>query len=165
MNIVPERPGDAGAIRAVTQAAFASAAHSDQTEAAIVEALRSGGALTVSLVAVEEEAVIGHVAISPVTIDSGAAGWFGLGPVSVQPARQGAGVGTRLVRTALQRLQGSGAAGCVVLGDPGYYARFGFAVQPRLVYGGAPPEYFQALAFKGPYPAGQVAYHQSFEAR
>ncbi|MCC5994768.1 MAG: N-acetyltransferase [Oceanicaulis sp.] len=164
MHIIPERAGDADAIRAVTQAAFASLAHSQQTEAAIVDALRASGALTVSLVAVEGDEVLGHAAISPVAIDSGAQGWFGLGPVSVLPDRQGEGVGARLIRAALGRLEALGAAGCVVLGDPGYYARFGFAVQPGLVYAGAPPEYFQALAFKGSYPAGQVAYHQSFEA-
>lgn len=164
MQIIPERAGDAGAIRAVTQAAFASAAHSQRTEAAIVDALRASGALTVSLVAVEGVDVLGHAAISPVTIDSGVQGWFGLGPVSVLPGRQGEGVGASLILDALKRLQASGGAGCVVLGDPGYYARFGFAVQPGLVYAGAPPEYFQALAFHGGFPTGQVAYHQSFEA-
>ena len=164
MHIIPERAGDAGTIRAVTQAAFASLAHSQQTEAAIVDSLRASGAITVSLVAVEGDEVLGHAAISPVTIDSGAQGWFGLGPVSVLPGRQGEGIGARLIRDALNRLQASGGAGCVVLGDPGYYARFGFETQPGLVYGGAPPEYFQALAFRGGYPAGQVAYHDSFEA-
>jgi putative acetyltransferase len=164
MQIIPERAGDAGAIRAVTQAAFASLAHSQQTEAAIVDALRASGALTVSLIAVEGDEVLGHAAISPGNIDCGAQGWFGLGPVSVLPGRQGEGIGARLIRDALKRLQASGGVGCVVLGDPGYYARFGFEAQPGLVYGGAPAEYFQALAFRGGYPAGQVTYHDSFEA-
>ncbi|SEL41401.1 putative acetyltransferase [Chitinophaga rupis] len=56
-------------------------------------ALRANGQLTVSLVAEEEGVLIGHIAISPVTISSGSEGWFGLGPVSVIPSKQGSGVG------------------------------------------------------------------------
>lgn len=66
---------------------------------------------------------------------------------------------------ALRELRTLGAAGCVVLGEPGYYARFGFGPQPSLVLPGIPPQYFQAIAMQGAIPSGQVAYHASFEAR
>ena len=57
-----------------------------------------------------------------------------------------------------------GAEGCVVLGDPRYYGRFGFTNDPELRYGDVPPEYFQQLLLKGVTPKGEVAYHPSFDA-
>lgn len=164
IEIRPERPEDADAIRAVTQAAFAGASHSSGTEAAIVDALRAAGALTVSLVALQNGAVAGHVAFSPVTIDGKAGAWFGLGPVSVRPDRQRAGVGRALIGQGLDRLKRMGAEGCVVLGDPGYYGRFGFQSDRALRYADVPPEYFQRLVFAGPAPRGEVAYHPGFAA-
>lgn len=119
MEIRSEIPADIAAIEAVTVAAFQHAAHTQHTEQFIAAALRRAGALTVSLVA-EEEVVVGHVAVSPVTVSGGVAGWYGLGPVSVAPACQGRGVGRALVERALAKLRARGAAGCVVLGEPGY---------------------------------------------
>jgi hypothetical protein len=69
MEIRQERPDDIDVIRQITTAAFAPIAHSRQTEAAVVDALRSAGALTLSLVAVVDGAVVEHVAFSPVTIN------------------------------------------------------------------------------------------------
>lgn len=129
-----------------------------------MRALRGAGQLSVSLVAEADGAVVGHVAASPVTLSGGERGWYGLGPVSVTPAWQGRGIGSRLVRQALDVLRARGAAGCVVLGEPGYYGRFGFAAAPALVLPGVPPAYFQALAFAGAVPAGTVAYHAAFTA-
>ncbi len=60
----------------------------------------------------------GHVAIFPITISSGMASWYGLG--------SGQGIGSRLLRAALAELQRLGGQGCVVLGNPSYYGRFGF---------------------------------------
>ncbi|HEY0953302.1 MAG TPA: GNAT family N-acetyltransferase, partial [Roseateles sp.] len=58
----------------------------------------------------------------------------------------------------------AGAAGCVLLGDPAYYARFGFAARPGLVLPGVPASHFQALQLDAtpPLPAGQVAYDAAF---
>ena len=52
----------------------------------------------------------------------------------------------------------------MVLGDPRYYARFGFKAQPGLTLPGVPAEYFQALAFSGDVPKGSVQYATAFEA-
>jgi putative acetyltransferase len=165
-TIRDEREEDAGAIRAVTLAAFAGMPYSEQTEAAIVEALRASGALAVSLVAVEDGEVVGHVAFSPVTIDGAAApGWFGAGPLSVRPDRQKGGIGTALMRAGLARLTETGAKGCVLVGDPGYYRRFGFVASDRLVYPDLPAEYFQILALTSQTPSGTVAFHPAFAAR
>lgn len=159
-----ETTADTSAIEAVTVAAFRYAEHSSGTEHCIVRALRNARQLVVSLVAEERSEVVGHVAVSPVTISDGTAGWYGLGPVSVLPERQGQGLGTALVTRALEALDALGAAGCVVLGDPGYYARFGFRQEPDLVLPGVPAQYFQAIALRGAVPSGQVTYHTSFAA-
>jgi putative acetyltransferase len=159
-----EVPDDLAAIAATTVAAFRSAAHSSGTEQHIISALRRAGQLTVSLVAEEQGKVVGHVAVSPVTIEDGATDWYGLGPVSVLPDRQRQGLGSRLVTRALDELRGRGAKGCVVLGEPGYYARFGFRPEPGLVLPGVPSRYFQAIVLRGTAPSGRVAYHEAFEA-
>lgn len=164
MTIRTEHAQDIETIARLTEAAFENAAHSSHTEQFIVNALRRSGQLTVSLVAVDNDAIIGHVAVSPVTVSSGATRWYGLGPISVWPDRQGQGIGSVLMKAALTQLKGLGAAGCVVLGDPGYYGRFGFGAHPGLELPGVPREYFQALAFDGALPEGIVKYHQAFEA-
>ncbi|HTU68375.1 MAG TPA: hypothetical protein VMF52_20700 [Steroidobacteraceae bacterium] len=69
------------------------------------------------------------------------------------------------MRAALGRLRDIGAAGCVVLGNPAYYGRFGFARHDSLVLPDVPPEYFQAVAFGVSLPSGSVAYHAAFDNR
>ena len=166
LKIRPETPGDAAAIEEVTAAAFLEAPHTSHTEQFIVAALRAAGALSVSLVAEAEVDVVGHVAVSPVTISDGTIGWYGLGPISVLPAWQGRGVGSALMRAALEALREMGAAGCVVLGEPAYYGRFGFRAEPGLMLPDIPPEYFQAIAFgEATVPRGRVAYHDGFNAQ
>ncbi len=162
MEIRPETPPDASAISKVIDQAFAGAKHSDGTEAAIVERLRDTCQLTLSLVAVEAGEIVGHVAYSPIVMTDGAMRWFGLGPVAVRPGHQNVGIGRALIEQGLDRLRTAGANGCVVLGDPAYYRRFGFIADPRLRFPGPPPEYFQALAFRGDIPHGEVAYHAAF---
>ncbi len=159
-----ERSEDIEAIARLTRIAFEEERHSSHTEHFIVDALRRSGQLSVSLVAQEHGAILGHVAISPVRISSGAMGWFGLGPISVCPDRQGQGIGSALMKAALSELQRIGGVGCVVLGDPGYYARFGFCCHPGLELPSVPQEYFQALAFTGAVPTGIVQYHPAFDA-
>lgn len=163
-DIRKEGSTDIPAIEAVTIAAFRSTEHSSGTEQHILAALRGSGQLVVSLVAEDRGQVVGHVAASPVTISDGTANWYGLGPVSVVPERQDQGLGTLLVTSALTELRALGAAGCVVLGEPTYYSRFGFKRERGLVLPGVPPQYFQAIVLQGTTPCGQVSYHVSFEA-
>lgn len=164
MLVREEQAGDEQAISTLTQAAFLNAPHSNQQEAAIVDALRAASVLTLSLVAEDEGGLVGHVAFSPVLIDGADYGWYGLGPISVLPARQGEGIGSMLMREGLRRLREAGAKGCVVLGDPGYYQRFGFTNDARLKLEGVPAEYFQSLIFEGEIPEGKVRYHAAFDA-
>ncbi|BBC71190.1 GCN5 family acetyltransferase [Altererythrobacter sp. B11] len=158
-----EQPGDETAIAALTQAAFRGAPYSRGDEAAVVSRLRAAGDLTLSLVALNMDlAVIGHAAFSPVSISDGTSGWLGIGPVSVMPLRQRAGIGSRLVETGLERLSEMGAKGCVVLGEPEYYHRFGFVTDPHLTLPGAPAAYFQRLVLSGWAPRGTVSYAPAF---
>ena len=161
MLIRPETAADHDAIRALTTAAFAGAPHASGTEAAIIDALRAARALALSLVA-DAGGVVGHVAFSPATIEGRDCGWFGLGPVSVAPDRQRRGIGAALIRAGLAGLAASGAKGCVVLGDPGYYSRIGFATDPALTLPDGPPDYFQRLVLTGTLPRGTVAFHPGF---
>ena len=165
MTIRNEQAQDIEAISRLTEVAFRNEVHSSHTEHFIVNALRRTGQLSISLVAAEHDEILGHVAISPVSISSGVTGWYGLGPISVRPDRQGKGIGSALMRAALQQLRQQGAAGCVVLGDPAYYGRFGFKAHPGLELPDVPPEYFQALSFTGELPVGVVKYAAAFEAR
>lgn len=165
MTISKERPQDIEAISRLTEAAFRNEEYSSHTEHFIVNALRRTGQLSISLVAAEHDEILGHVAISPVSISSGVTGWYGLGPISVRPDRRGKGIGSALMWAALQQLRQQGAAGCVVLGDPAYYGRFGFKAHPGLELPDVPPEYFQALSFTGELPVGVVKYAAAFDAR
>lgn len=163
LRIRAELRADEQAIGAVTRAAFLEAEHAGHNEQDIVRALRRSGALSLSLVAVDESGeIVGHVAISPVTISDGSRDWYGLGPISVRPAMQRRGVGSELMDKALAELRERGAAGCVLVGDPRYYGRFGFLPESKLIYPGVPPEYFQALRWRGEWPRGTVKYHEAF---
>ncbi len=167
MNTVirQESPSDVAAIHAVTVAAFLNAPHTAHTEQFIVDALRKAGALAISFVAEEAGEVVGHVAVSPVSISDGSAGWYGLGPISVRPELQRKGIGSLLMQAALRLLRERGAAGCVLVGDPLYYSRFGFKPESVLVLPDVPPEYFQALPFDPSLPRGVVTFHEAFSAR
>lgn len=162
MGVRPETAADEAAIVAVIERAFVAERLSSHTEQFIVRALREAGALAVSLVAERERRVVGHVAFSAVTISTGAQDWYGLGPLAVEPALHHHGIGSVLVRAGLAQLRAIGAAGCVVLGDPAYYSRFGFCAASGLVYPGPPPEYFMAQAFAGEVPQGEIVYHAAF---
>lgn len=162
-----ETPHDIAAIEAVIIAAFADAPHTSHTEQYIVRALRAAKELTLSIVAVEQGQVVGHVALSPVVISHAhgheTEGWYGLGPLSVLPAWQRQGIGSRLMQQALAELETQHAAGCVLLGEPAYYARFGFQAHAGLQLQGVPPGYFMALAFDGSVPEGTAHYSNAFE--
>lgn len=163
MWIRTESEDDIAAIGDVIGEAFAAQPGGGRIERDIVDALRADSALALSLVADIDGRVAGHIAFSAVRIEDGSAGWYGLGPVAVAARDQRHGVGKALVRAGLVELENLGAAGCVVLGDPGYYAQFGFRAQDTLIFEGVPAQYFQALALTdGPLPAGRVRYHDCF---
>lgn len=159
-----ETPDDIDVIREVTIAAFKTLAISNHTEQFIIEALRSGNALTISLVAEADGQVMGHIAFSPVNMSDGTQGWYGLGPVSVLPEYQRKGIGKALIEEGLSRLKDLKARGCCLVGHPEYYKQFGFENVSGLAHEGVPPEVFFALPFDGHIPQGAVNFHEAFKA-
>jgi putative acetyltransferase len=119
MIIRREQPRDHDAIRSVVEGAFGGPA-----EARLVDDLRHQGALAVSLVAEIEDRILGHIALSALTSPQRA---LALAPLAVAPPFQRLGIGSALVREAIDLCGHSGAAAIFVLGDPGYYGRFGFS--------------------------------------
>lgn len=159
-----ESSGDAVDITAVTVAAFTDVEVSNHTEQFVVEALRAARALTVSLVAEVDGQIVGHLALSPVTMSDGTTGWYGLGPVSVVPDHQGHGIGAALIEEGLVRLRALGAKGCCLVGHPEYYRRFGFENATELVHEGVPQDFFFVRPFDGSVPRGFVIFHEAFSA-
>lgn len=161
--VYPERPGDVAAIHAVHAASFPT-----DLEARLVDLLRAAGRLRVSLVAEAGGAVVGHIAFSPVTAASSAAG-AGLAPVAVALPHRRQGIAAALIRAGLEACRAAGFGWAVVMGEPAYYSRFGFrpATEFGLAdeYGGGPA--FQALELVPgalPVGAGLVRYAPEFAA-
>ncbi len=123
VTIRNEQPRDALAIRRVIEQAFGQPAEAD-----LVEALRRSHALTVSLVAEIGGEVVGHVAFSPITIETRDASHdaLGLAPLAVSPAQQRRGIGSMLVRHGLDACRAADKPIVVVVGHPEYYRRLGF---------------------------------------
>lgn len=123
ITIRKEKPGDIAAIRSVNERAF----YQDD-EANIVEKLRNRGALTISLVAVEDDKIVGHIAFSPAIVEAEDSnfGAIALGPMAVLPSCQHKGIGSLLVRAGLDECQRLGYEVIVSVGHPDYYPRFGF---------------------------------------
>lgn len=167
MNITirPECLSDENAIGEVTRQAFASHPYSHQTEHFIIEALRKARALSISLVAEQAEQIVGHIAFSPAVIDDCSSGWYGAGPVSVLPEHQGQGIGRALIERGLAQLKELGAKGCVLVGDPAFYGRFGFANSSSFVFEGVPQEFFLSLSLDSCSARGTVKFHAAFDAK
>jgi len=123
LEIRRERRDDRAAVREVNELAFERSAEAD-----LVDAVRSAGAVTLSLVAALDGAVVGHILFSPVTVasPSGEFSAIGLGPMAVLPQHQRSGIGSALVRAGLGEIGRAGHEVVVVLGHPAYYPRFGF---------------------------------------
>jgi putative acetyltransferase len=162
ITIRDERADDGHQIDEILTAAFAKHPHSNQTEHILVRKLRADHALTLSLVAEVDGKVTAHIAFSPVQIDGVDHGWHGLGPVAVLPDLHRRGIGCALINAGLQRLRNMGSNGCVLLGEPEFYRRFGFQTDARLRLDGVPPEFFLILPFQDAVPVGRIDYHPAF---
>jgi putative acetyltransferase len=159
-----QREGDFAAVHALVTAALKDRPYACGREQFLMDALWRTGAATVALVAEEDGVVVGQVAFSRVLAGGRDVGWHGCGPLAVLPARQRSGIGSALMREGLERLRALGSCGCVLVGDPAYYRRFGFANTDAMHVPGVPPENFMALLFAGEMPRGDVTFDKAFEA-
>ncbi|MCB9959230.1 MAG: N-acetyltransferase [Rhodospirillaceae bacterium] len=160
MLIRNETPGDSATIGWLVTQALRLLPEATGTEARIVEKLRADGALALSLVAEDAGAVIGYLAGSAARIGT-QDGWGLIGPLVVLPSRHRQGIGTALMAEALRRWRAS-CRGAALVGDPGYYGRFGFRAFPGLTVAGCPPEVVLALPFDGTAPRGELVHHPAF---
>ena len=121
---------DIDPIRAINEKAFPQ-----PHEANIVNRLRANCDGLLSLLALQDKKVIGHILFSPVIIEGhhGILEGKGLAPMAVLPEFQRQGVGTELVKTGIRMLKKSACPFIIVLGHPEYYPRFGF--EPASRYG------------------------------
>jgi putative acetyltransferase len=148
VEIRPEIAQDKNSIRRINELAFGRSVEAD-----IIDKLRQRGALTLSLVAVTENGVVGHITFSPVTVESPGSSFeaIALGTMAVLPDYQRQGIGSALVRAGLDECRRLGQEIAVVVGHPNYYPRFGFV--PARTKGidcefEAPDEAWMALELK-----------------
>ena len=159
-----ERPGDMLPVYELVSAAFG---RSDGAE--LVNRLRECGAAVVTMVEEEEYEFMGHLMLSPITINGMEGPWLGLAPVAVHPDWQGQGIGSDLVREGLDTALEMDWKAVVVLGDPTYYGRFGF--RPASEFGlyciyEVPADCFLAMELQDgglAGMAGEVLYHPLFD--
>ena len=153
MQIRRETPADYDAVFHVIKAAFASAEQSDGAEQELVAALRSSPSFvpSLSLVAVEDEQVVGHVLFTEAKVGTHTV--LALAPLSVLPSHQRKGIGLALIREGHRIAKELGYDCSVVLGHPDYYPKAGY--RPAGVFGIRPPfdvpdENFMAIRLNGP---------------
>ncbi|HVY06169.1 MAG TPA: N-acetyltransferase [Burkholderiales bacterium] len=123
--IRPEDARDFDTIRELLLATFGR-----EAESRLVERLRASGKIASALVAEEKERILGHVVFSKIATDTGGEA-LALAPLAVVPAFQRLGIGSALVSAGLERCRKDGQPRVLVLGDPLYYSRFGFAPAAR----------------------------------
>jgi putative acetyltransferase len=166
MDIRPETDEDYGAVKALNNLAFQG-----DVEGNIVDKIRSSCEEIISLVAVEDSKVIGHIFFSPIASMSGEDQIFGMGlaPMAVLPEYQNKGVGSALVKEGLNILEDKGCPFVMVLWHKDYYPRFGFEKASTYVlraeWGGFPDEAFMVLFLDGTMESnvsGVVKYRAEF---
>ena len=162
--IRPEHPDDYTAIYDVTKRAFAAMPFSDGDEQELIGRFRNAGVLALSLVTEMDGGIVGQITLTPAFAADGSPGWFALGPIAVAPEFQSKRIGGNLIDAAIAWLRAQDAAGCVLVGNPNYYSRFGFAQYSTLAPEGEPAEYYQILPLRVQEPSVVVGFHPLFYA-
>lgn len=163
MKIVEEQPLHRDAVLELNRNTFGG-----EDEAAIVDRLSRDGLVALSLVALEGDAVVGHILFSdlPCEMDGREIKALALAPMSVRPDRQRTGIGSALVRAGLARLSETDAEAVIVLGHEDYYPRFGFsAALASRIASPFPGPHFMALELRPGSlsgTAGHVQYPAAF---
>jgi putative acetyltransferase len=164
MVLRAEEPRDQKAIWAVEREAFGR-----NEEADLVDNLRSADAITLSLVAELDGAIVGHILFSPMTLNGKIAPVVALGPVGVASNQQRTGIGGELIRVGTKRCREMGYELCVLLGHPTYYPRFGFVpanphgLTNNLDVNGDPFMVLELVKGALNRTSGLVAFHPAFD--
>ena len=144
----------------------------EAVEADLVDRLRANCQDRVSLVATEDNRVVGHILFTPATIErsEGRLSGYGLAPMAVLPEFQRRGIGSALVRAGIERLRQARCPFVIVVGHPEYYPRFGFVTASthgvRCQWDGVPDEAFMILVGEpsiAPHLAGLAKYRPEFD--
>jgi len=170
VHVRPEQSGEESAIGDVHGTAFKEPDKPDQTpvEVALVEQLRASEAWLpgLSLVAIADDRVVGHVVCSRAHVEEVPA--LGLGPIGVIPAMQKSGIGSQLMQRVITEADAMGEPLIGLLGSPAYYSRFGFVPASDLTVIAPDPEwgeYFQVrtLSRYRPTITARFRYAEPFE--
>ncbi len=129
MTIRKENESDIANITTVHNQAF-----NGLDEGKIVKNLRKSNSLTISLVAEANGKIIGHIAYSPIYSKNKEIIGIGLAPVAVLSSHQKQGIGSQLIERGNEIALSKGFERIFVLGDPGYYCRFGFKMAKNYNY-------------------------------
>jgi len=143
-HIVPERPQDAAEIPDLLDRTFGHDRHG-KTVYRLREGVEPVSALCFSAVGADGR-LLASLRFWPISIEGTPA--ILLGPLAVEPSLQGRGVGRALVRQALSEAKRLGHRICVVVGEPAYYAPYGFGpatAQGLVLPGPVDPPRFQAM--------------------
>lgn len=147
------KPDDAPELERLYRAAFP-----EEDLVPLLEAMRAAKARPIMLIAERDLAIMGHIALTPCR--AGASIVALLGPLAIHPDHQRQGLGTALIREGLSRLQSKGIDVVLVLGDPAYYHRHGFAQEAGITPPYTLPEEWrsawQSLSLSGARPVGQL---------
>ncbi|GAB3133472.1 N-acetyltransferase [Amycolatopsis stemonae] len=169
MLIRRETPADHATVHAIHSEAFRREPGVTPVEAPLVDELRADGDLVdaLSLVAVRDGEVAGHVCCSRARVGEDTTSAVGLGPIGVRPAHQASGVGAALMHAVLGAADALGYGLVVLLGNPDFYTRFGFVTASTLSIAAPEPawgKHFQARTLTGykPTSAGAFAYAPAF---
>jgi putative acetyltransferase len=166
LQIRDERAGDVRFVHDLNALAFPT-----EDEADLVDVLRENAEPLISLVAVEDEIIVGHILLTPVELTGKPSlKIMGLAPMAVAPDEQRRGIGSQLVREGLERCRNIDAGAVVVLGHPTYYPRFGFLPATQNNIGceyDVPDDVFMIIELIVDYLAGAegtIRYHEAFAA-
>jgi len=128
LEIRERRPGDATEIEQLYVDAFP-----DEDLLPLIGDLLNCDQQVFSLVAISENAIVGHISFTYCLVEGSKSKVSLLGPLAVTPTFHKQGIGSALVQVGFKHLKNSNNGYVFVLGDPAYYIRFGFKAEDKVM--------------------------------